>query len=129
MSHLYGASLNDAVTRHKFDGCPFTLKFPAIDDIADAIRHDIIDPVFFKVDVARTFQNLRVDPVDATKFGISWDGMYYLDPSVTFGWTHGSAAFQMVSDAVTHILKASGCCIFPYIDDYIRVASHNDAQR
>ena len=37
--------------------------------------------------------------------------------------------FQMVSDTVVHILKASGCRIFPYIDDYVRVASRNDAQR
>ena len=53
---------------------------------------------------------------------------FYLDPSVAFGWTHGSAAFQMVSDAVTHILKASGCSIFPYIENYVGVASSNDAQ-
>ena len=41
LSHPYGAPLNDIVTRHKFDGHPFTLKFPSIDDIADAIRHDV----------------------------------------------------------------------------------------
>ena len=129
LSHPYGASLNDAVTRHKFDGRPSTLRFPSIDAIADAIRHDVTDPVLFKIDVARAFRNLRVDPVDATKFGISWQGKFYLDPSVTFGWTHGSAASQMVSDAVTYILKASGCRIFPYIDDYVGVASRDDAER
>ena len=127
LSYPYGASLNDADTRYKFDGRPFTLKFPSIDDIADAIRHDVIDTVLFKIDVACAFRNLRVDPVDATKLGISWDGKFYLDPSIAFGWTHGSAAFHMVSDAVTHILKASGCRIFPYIDNYVGVASRNGA--
>ena len=127
LSHPYGASLNDGVKRHKFNGYPFTLKFPSIDDIADTIRHDVIDPVLFKIDVAHAFRNLRVDPVDTTKFGISWDGKFYLDPSIAFGWTHWSAAFQMVSDAVTHILKASGCHTFPYIDDYVGVASRYDA--
>ena len=97
LSHPYGASLNDAVTKNEFDGHPFTLRFPSIDNIADAIRHDVTDPVLFKIDVAQAFSNLRVDLVDATKFGIQWGGKFYLDPSVAFGWTHSSAAFQMVS--------------------------------
>ena len=32
-----------------------------------------------KIDIARAFRNLRVNPVDAFKFGISWQGSYYLD--------------------------------------------------
>ena len=62
LSHPYGASLNDAVTRHEFDGHQFTLEFPSIDDIADTIRHDVTDPVLFKIDVACAFLNFRVDP-------------------------------------------------------------------
>ena len=34
----------------------------------------------------------------------------------------------MVSDAVTYILKASDCRIFPYIDDYVGVASRDYTQ-
>ena len=34
---------------------------------------------------------------------------------------------KMLSDAVTCILRASGCCIFPYIDN-VRVASSDDTQ-
>ena len=54
------------------------------------------DPVIYKIYVARAFRNLRVDPVDATKFGIHWNGLYFLDQRVAFGWTHGSAAFELV---------------------------------
>ena len=89
----------------------------------------VTDPVLFKIDMARAFRNLRVDPVDATKFGISWNRKFYLDPSISFRWTHRSATFQMVSDAVIYIHKASGCRIFPYIDDYVGVVSCVDAQR
>ena len=46
-----------------------------------------------------------------------------------FGWTHGSAAFQMVSNAIVYILQATGSHIFPYIDDYIGVASQAVAER
>ena len=83
-----------------------------IDDIVQDIL-DTDDPVIFKVDVARAFHNLRVDPVDAVKFGISWGGRSYVD---------GSAASQMASDAIVFIMKGMGCKVHAYIDDYIIVA-------
>ena len=70
-----------------------------------------------------------MDPVDAVKFGIYWDNCFYLDQSVAFGWTHGSAAFQMVSDAVVHVMRESGASVFAYIDDYIGISPRRDAMR
>ena len=78
MSHPRGASVHDNVTRDRFDGTPFVLRFPAIDNTVDEIRQ-CEDPVIFKVDIVRGFCNLRVDPVDALKLGISWEGKYYID--------------------------------------------------
>ena len=52
LSHPRGASVNDNVTRPKFDGAP--LRFPTIDNIVDEIRQ-WENPVIFKVDIARTF--------------------------------------------------------------------------
>ena len=75
LSHPYGASVNDSVSKSHFDGRRFTLKFPSIDDIVQDIL-EIEDPVIFKIDVARAFHNLRIDPVDAVKFGISWGGSF-----------------------------------------------------
>ena len=121
LSYPYGASVNDCVSKSHFDGRRFTPKFPMIDDIIqDILQTD--DPVIFKVDVARAFRNLRVDPVDAVKFGISWEGRSYVDLSVAFGWTHGSASFQMASDAIVFIMKGMGCKVHAYIDDYVIVA-------
>ena len=121
LSYPYGASVNDCVSKSHFDGRRFTLKFPMIDDIIQDIL-DTDDPVIFKVDVARAFRNLHVDPVDAVKFGISWEGRSYVDLSVAFGWTHDSASFQMASDAIVFIMKGMGCKVRAYIDDYIIVA-------
>ena len=39
-----------------------------------------------------------------------------------FGWMRGSAAFQMVSDAVTFIMHNHGATVVAYIDDYIGIA-------
>ena len=38
LSFSAGVSLNDAVTRDIFDGRPFTLRFPSVDDILESIR-------------------------------------------------------------------------------------------
>ena len=85
LSYPTGASLNDAVTRDLFDDKSFTLRFPTIDDIVDKIRLTKGTVMVSKIDVARAFRNLRVDPVDTFKFGIRWKGKYYLDVAVAFG--------------------------------------------
>ena len=121
MSYPKGQSLNDAVDKLNFGGRPFTLKFPSVDEIVERILQ-VKDPLIFKIDVARAFRNLRVDPVDALKFGLSWRNALYIDADVTFGWMHGSAAFQMVADTISHIMASSGSVINTYIDDFIVVA-------
>ena len=125
LSHPYGTS----VIKNHFDGHEFTLRFPTIDDIVQAILNVKNDPVVYKIDVARAFRNLKVDLVDALKFGIHWNGLYFLDQCVTFGLMHGSAAFQMVSDAVMCIMQKHGAKFFPYIDDYVGITDACDATR
>ena len=65
----------------------FTLKFPTIDSIVNSIKALHSDPRIYKIDIARAFQNLRVNPVDAVKLGISWKGKFYLDLNITFSDT------------------------------------------
>ena len=79
--------------------------------------------------MARAFRNLCVDLVDAFKFGIKWDNKFYLDVALAFGWVHGSASFQMTSDAILYIMRRHKCRICAYIDDFIIVSQENDAER
>ena len=44
-----------------------------------------------------------------------------------FCWTHRNVTFQMVSDAITFIIKKHGATIIAYIDDYVRIADPCDA--
>ena len=104
---------NDTVNRSYFDGYPFLLKFPTIDDIVNEITKDDCEKDLFKIDIARAFRNLRVDPADAFKFGIQWKGQYYLDVSM---------AFQMLSDAITYVMARQSFRIFVYIDDFVVVS-------
>ena len=71
--------MNDHEVKSHFDGREFTLRFPTIDDIVQEVLNEKGDPVVYKTDVARLFRNLKVDLVDALKFSISWDGLYFLD--------------------------------------------------
>ena len=63
-------SVNDNVTRHLFDSQQFLLKFPALDNIIDQIKATEGRVLLAKIDIARSFRNLCVDPADAFKFGI-----------------------------------------------------------
>ena len=129
LSYPRGVSVHDAVTKEKFDNLEFTLTFPTIDNIVDQIKATQGRVLLAKIDMARAFRNLRVDPADTFKFGLKWGGGYYLDVAVAFGWTHGSSAFQMTSDAIVHIMSKENCKIFAYIDDYVIVSAENDAWR
>ena len=64
LSFPHGQSVIDNVNRCAFDNDAFTLKFPGIDNIVEKI-FSVEDPYLAKIDVARAFRNLRVDPADA----------------------------------------------------------------
>ena len=93
--------------------------FLSIDDIVKEICSHGNDVVISKIDVARAFRNLCVDPANAVKLGIRWGDDAYIDVAVTFGLVHGSAVFQRISDTVTFIMAQEGIKMFAYIDDYI----------
>ena len=128
LSYPRGNSVNSHVQADRFDDSAFVLKFPNIDHITEDIVRCTDDCVLFKIDVARAFRNLRVDPVDSLKLGIMWNGNYYADLAVAFGWTHGSVAFQILSDAIAHIVAKAGIKLHCYIDDYIAVVPKTKAE-
>ena len=129
LSYPHGKSVNDFVDKDSFNGSKFILKLPTIDDIVSELNELGNGALLGKIDVARAFRNLRVDPADALKFGIKWDNKYILDSGITFGWVHGRSAFQMVSDAVTYVMAKRHHKILAYIDDYIIIAPHETANQ
>ena len=128
LSYPQGKSVNDHVDRDLIDGSKFALKLPTIDNIVAAIEEVGEGALMAKIDVARAFRNLRVDPSDALKFGIKWDNKYFLDKEIAFRWVHGTSAFQMVSDAVTYVMSKHQHKVLAYIDDYIIISSPDTAK-
>ena len=115
LSYPKGNSLNDYVDRDLFDGSPFKLKFPSIDDITQYIA-TLNDPLVAKIDVSRAFRNLRIDPADTLKLGFQWRGKFYVDGYLAFGFLHGSASYQLVSDFIAWRMNELGFTIFPYLE-------------
>ena len=70
----------------------FTLKLPSVDDILELILQ-VEDPLMFKIDIAKAFRNLRVDPVDALKFGLSECDAFYFNTSIVFGIPDGGQRY------------------------------------
>ena len=126
LSYPKGKSLNDHVSKERFDGNLFALKLSSIDIVVQDIIDTENDPVLFKVDVARAFRNLPVDPADSLKFGLKVNIQYFLDKSVDFGWVHGTASYQLISDAVAYLMRDQ-VRLHCYIDDYMAVLPRVEA--
>ena len=110
-------SVNGNTRRGYYDNCQYTLTFPSLDYLIQDILAFPRPPKLIKIDSARAFRNIRVDPADALKLGMSFDGKYYIDNLVAFGAVHGTGIFQRVSDVIRHILAYNGIRVWYYIDD------------
>ena len=122
-------SINHNVASDIYMGIPFKLKFPTIDDIVNRIISFKGKCLLYKVDIRRAFRILKLDPQDIALTGLQWQGKFYVDTSVPFGYRHGSVCCQRVTDAVRYIMHTKGVQhLFNYIDDFIGVDDPTVAQ-
>jgi hypothetical protein len=99
-----GSSINSCVPVDTYLDSKFILKLPTVETICNIINSYLVPVVLFKVDLARAFRQMPLDPLDVAYEGIHWQGIHYVDTTVPFGWRHGSAACQRITDAIRHIL-------------------------
>ena len=118
LSWPLGQSVNSCVDADVYDGIPFTLKYPTVDDVVQQIRTLGPRTLLFKIDLERTFRNLRIDPSDYPLLCLQWQGKRYVDVGLPFGFRTGAAAFQMCTDVITHHLRLRNVWVINYLDDY-----------
>ena len=125
--HLsYGEGLaNKATDKDAFDGRPFKLKLPSLDELLPILEELGPDAHLWKIDISRAFRNVRIDPQDAIHLGIMWQDQYYIDKNLAFGTVHGTAIFERITNFIRFILAKQGIKIFNYIDD-IYACWHKD---
>ena len=80
-----------------------------------------------KVDIARAFCNVMIEPRDAIKCGIKHKNQYYIDKALVFGAIMGTKIFQRISDAIAYIMEERNIQIWNYIDDMFLARNSSDA--
>ena len=71
-----------------------------------------------KIDNARTYRNIPVQPEDRFLLGMSWNGEVYIDATLPFRLRSAPKIFTAVGDALDLVLKAQGITwLLKYIDD------------
>jgi hypothetical protein len=115
-------AINTTVSKFQYVGTPFSLKLPTVENICQVLNVLGKTVKFFKVDLARAFRRLHVDPFDIKYLGLYWRGSYYIDTAVPFGYRHGTQACMRVTDALRFVLARMGISVLNYIDDIIGIA-------
>ena len=113
-------SLNYNVTPH-YDNTTYVLKYPSLDLIQKKVVELGNTACIFKIDISRAFRNLPVDPADVHLLGLYWDNNYFIDLAIPFGYIHGSACCQRVTDAIRFVCNKNNIWLFNYCDDLIGV--------
>ena len=77
----------------------------------------------YKVDVSRAFCHVRLDLREYDLLGLKWGDVTYVDTCIPFRIHHGTQIFQLISDAVHHVMREIGFKIINYVNDFIGVAT------
>ena len=121
LSWSHGLSVNAGVSKHKYLGTYFQLRYPSIDNIVQAVKEVGPSPLIFKVEISRAFRHLKLNPGDLDLLGL-WHNKYFIDGSLPFGFRHGSTFFQPCSDAIGYIMASQGYTrLYNYIDDLVYI--------
>ena len=121
-----GFSINDGVARNIYLQMYFTLCYPSVDLITQALCELVPDALIYKIDISGAFRHLCIDPGDIYLLGIKHNECF-LDGSLPFGFRHGSVFFQCCSDAICFIMQLHGFHrLYNYIDDVIYVRLPQD---
>jgi hypothetical protein len=123
------ASVNACVAENTYLGVPFILNLPTVDTICEYINMFNVPVSLFKIDLARAFRQIPIDPLDVAYLGVNWQGNNYINTALPFGYRHGSALCQRVTDAVRYILSTHNILVINYIDDFIGIVPTHDADR
>ena len=102
-----GQSVNSGVDSDRYLDVDFVLTYPSIDNITEEVLKLGKGCQIFKVDISRSFRHVPIDPGDLDLLGLHWED-YFIDRSLPFGFKHGSAIFQCISNSVHFIMTSYG---------------------
>ena len=120
LSFPQGLSVNAGISRDRYLGTPFLLKLPTINTITNQIKILGKGCMLYKIDISRAFRHVKLDPREYDLLGlhhVDW----FIDTFLPFGYHHGSALYQRLSDAVCHMMRHRNFDVINYIDDILGI--------
>ena len=127
LSFPAGESVNAGVDSEQYLGSKFLLTLPTIDTITNKLVKLGKGALLYKIDISRAFRHVKIDPADYKYLGLHFQD-YFLDSCLPFGFRHGSAISQRLSDAVRYIMSTKSHNVTNCIDDIIGYAVKSKAQ-
>jgi hypothetical protein len=100
---------------------------PTVDHICRIINAFEGPVLLYKIDLARAFRQVSIDPLDVVNLGIEWESKVYLNTALPFSFRHGSGICQRITDAVRFILSERNITVVNYIDDFIAIVPEERA--
>ena len=119
--------VNSCVPADYFDFIKFQLKYPSIDNVVEKIKQFGSNCLLFKIDLQRTFRNLRIDPFDYSVLGLNWHHQTYVYVALPFGFKQGASSCQMCTDSIIYLMWMQKHWVMSYLDDFIAVCPPNAA--
>ena len=119
-----GSSVNAGVDPDTYLGSEFLLTLPSIDYITSQVLKLGKGSLIYKIDISRAFRHIKIDPSDYNLLGLSFNS-YFIDTCLPFGFRHGSAIFQHLSDSIRYMMLSRGHHVINYIDDIIGQATRS----
>ena len=101
-------SLNNSTPSDLYMGLPCKYTFPKIEDYKTMILNSGQGAFMWKRDLSRFFLQLPLDPVEYSRVGVIWRGLFFIFVGLAFGLRHSGLQGQRVTDAVCWILRGLG---------------------
>ena len=127
LSFPAGKSVNAGVDSEQYLGSKFLLTLPTIDTITNKLVKLGKGAILYKIVTSRAFRHVKIDPADYKDLGLHFQN-YFLDSCLPFGFRHGLAIFQHLSDAVRYIMNSKSYHVTNYIDNIVGYAVKSKAQ-
>ena len=120
LSFPQGRSVNAGSVQNVYLNTPFLLKLPTIDHVVKCVRLLGKGCKIYEIDIKRAFRHVKLDPLEYDLLGLRHNA-WFLDTCLPFGFRHGSALFQRLSDAVHHMMRQRDFDVINYIDDILGI--------
>ena len=118
LSYPRGFSVNDGISHEDS-----SVSYSKLSDVCDEIIKVGKGALLCKFDISRAYRHVPVSRVDRRLLGLSWNGNFYVDLTLSFGGRSCCAIFNKVGDLFTLIFNdlVSHITFWHYLDDFIGV--------